>query len=58
MRSRNMGAYLDARRILRVRVIQVLEKPEAPDTIEYQVTIRCSARQFRIDAATAWHRNA
>ena len=58
MRSRNMGAYLDARRVMRVRVIQVLEGTQSPDTIEYYVGIKCQARQFRILNATAWQRNS
>lgn len=58
MRSRNMGAYLDERRVMRVRVIQVLEAAQNPDTIEYYIGIKCKARQFRVLDSTAWQRNS
>lgn len=57
VRSPNMGAYLDARRVMRVRVVEVFEKPDAPDTIEFTVGIKCKTRQFRLLEAISWQRN-
>lgn len=57
VRSRNMGAYLDARRVMLVRVVEVLERPESPDTLELTVGIKCRSQQFRVFEATSWQRN-
>ncbi len=47
-----------AAKVWRVRVVQVLEAREAPDTISYDIDVHCGRKQTRIAEAIAFARDA
>jgi hypothetical protein len=56
-RAKDPLAALEAARIMRIRVQQVLEDAQGPDSIQYSLEFKCQERQVSIPEVNAYYRD-